>query len=75
MCGKTRRDRVRNEKVLEQCNIKDSVDDRMGRATLCWFGHIERINDERLIRRIYVGNVEGKKMRGRPRKAVAAACW
>ena len=68
VCGKTRRDRVRNDWVLEQCAIKDSVVDRMGRATLRWFSHIERINEERLTRRIYVGNVEGKKIRGRPRK-------
>ena len=54
--------------MLEQCDIKDSVVDRIGRAILRWFGHIERMNEEHLTRRIYVGNVEGKKMRGRPRK-------
>ena len=40
----------------------------MGRTTLRWFGHIEGMNEERLTRRIYVGSVEGKKIRGRPRK-------
>ena len=29
-------------------------------ATLHWFGHVERMNEERLTREIYSGNVEGK---------------
>ena len=54
--------------MLEQCDIRDSVGDRMGRATLRWFGHIERMNEELLTRRIYVRSIEGKKMKGIPRK-------
>ena len=35
------------------------------RATLQWFGHVERMNEQRLTKRIHVGNVDGKTMRGR----------
>ena len=33
-----------------------------------WFGHLERMDDERLTKKVYKGNVRGKRGRGRPRK-------
>ena len=33
---------------------------------LSWFGHVERMSDERMTKKIYDGKVSGKIDRGRP---------
>ena len=33
-----------------------------------WFGHIERMEDARLTKKIHCANVEGERRRGRPNK-------
>ena len=32
-----------------------------------WFGHVERISDERLAKKFFEGKVSGRRGRGRPR--------
>ena len=68
MTGKTLKDRVRNEWVLNECGVKESVKVKVQRSVMRWFGHIERMNEDRLTKRVYKGNVTGKRGRGRPRK-------
>ena len=34
---------------------------------LSWFGHVERMSDERMAKKIYDGKVNGKRGRERPR--------
>ena len=34
---------------------------------LSWFGHVERMSDERMAKKIYDGKVSGKRGRGKPR--------
>ena len=40
---------------------------RMKKNVFSWFGHVERICDERMAKKIYDGKVSGKRDRGRPR--------
>ena len=35
---------------------------------LKWFGHVERMGEERLVKRVYQANVEGNKGRGKPQR-------
>ena len=35
---------------------------------LRWLGHVERMDGERLTRKVYIEEVSGKRKRGRPRK-------
>ena len=37
-------------------------------AVLRWFGHVERMEGERLVKKIYRAEVEGNRRRGRPRR-------
>ena len=67
MCGRTLRDRVRNTEIRELCDSKKSVITGMKVNKLRWFGHIERMNDERLTKRIYGASKSGARRRGRPR--------
>ena len=68
MTGKTLNDRVRNDWVMNECGIKENMRMKVQRSTMRWFGHLERMNDERLTKKVYRGNVRGKRGRGRPRK-------
>ena len=42
--------------------------ERIERNMLKWFRHVERMGEERLIKRMYQANVEGNKGRGRPQR-------
>ena len=68
MIGKKRSDRVRNDFVREECGANESVKVKIKRSMLRWFGHIERMNDERLTKKVYVARIDGCRGRGRPRK-------
>ena len=67
MCGKRLIDRVRNEQIREECNVKVGVVTKMKVKKLRWFGHVERMSDERLTRKIYEAERCGSRRRGRPR--------
>ncbi len=36
------------------------------RSTLRWFGHIERMENEEFVKKVYLGSVEGSNRRERP---------
>ena len=61
-------DRIRNERVREMCGGKRSLLERAEQGVLKWFGHVERMGEERLTKRIYKSEVVGTRGRGRPRR-------
>ena len=44
------------------------VDERIDEIVLRWFGHVERIKEERIAKKVYVGECAGSCSVGRPRK-------
>ena len=62
ICGIRRVDRGRNAVVRERCEL--SVLERIERKVLKWFGHVERVGEERLVKIMYRENVEGNRGRG-----------
>ncbi len=38
----------------------------MKRQTLKWFGHMERMEESKMTRKVYVSEIEGGNVRGRP---------
>ncbi|XP_060534516.1 uncharacterized protein LOC132706935 [Cylas formicarius] len=65
--GKTRRDRVRNTDVREQCGIQDIV--RWGRQRKRqWCNHVKRMDENRLSRIVLKNNRPGPRPPGRPPK-------
>ena len=67
MCGVRLIDRVKNERVRELCECKQSVVNRMKVNKLRWFGHVERMDEERLTKNVYDAERQGARKRGRPR--------
>ena len=50
------------------CGLQRSLSERGEAAVLRWFGHVERMEGERLVKKIYQAEVEGNRRRGRPRR-------
>ena len=40
----------------------------MDQSTLRWFGHVERMEDDRLAKKVHESEMQGPRCRGRPRK-------
>src|SRR5678815_4553858 len=66
--GVKRIDKMRNESIRELCGVKKGVNERINESTLRWFGHVERMNDSRLVKRMYSGECVGNQQAGRPKK-------
>ncbi|GBP30675.1 hypothetical protein EVAR_75896_1 [Eumeta japonica] len=61
VCGVARKDKSRNSDVRERCGLKEDVVIRAEKGMLRWFGHLERMNESRLTKQIYRGNLcDGK---------------
>merc|ERR1712002_1206017 len=68
-CGRRRIDRVLNVEIREMCGKNVSVSERMDQGILMWFGHVERMGNERLVKRVYDSEVRGVSRIGRLRKS------
>jgi hypothetical protein len=64
--GKTRRDKIRNKDIREQLKVHDIKHD-MERNRLKWYGHVMRMADERIPKKILEMKLRGRRPRGRPR--------
>ena len=60
-------DRVRNEELLRRAGIERELASRADQRVLRWFGHAERMDEYRMVRRVLMAEVSGGLVRGRPR--------
>ncbi len=60
-------DRVRNEEVRRRTGVVKELAERAEQRVLRWFGHVERMEEERLVMKITRSDVRGVRPRGRPR--------
>ena len=58
--------RIRNEEIHRMPGASKDITMRMKKDVLSWFGHIERMNDERMAKKIHDGKMSGKRDRGKP---------
>ena len=54
LLGITRMDRVPNARISELCGVTNGVDERIDEGVLRWFGHVERMENDRIAKRVYV---------------------
>ena len=57
---------MRNVVVRERVGVTEEMSKRVDRKVLKWFGHVERMGDERLTKKVYKSEVGGVRGRGRP---------
>ena len=67
LIGVSRMDRVRNEEVHRRVGIERELASRADLRVLRWFGHVERMDEYRMARRVLMAEVSGGRVRGRPR--------
>ena len=60
-------DRVRNEEVCRRAGIGRELASRADQRVPRWFGHVERMDEYRMARRVLMTEVSGGRERGRPR--------
>ena len=60
-------DRVRNEEVRRRAGIERELASRAVQRVLRWFGHVERMDEYRMARRVLMVEVSGGRVRGKPR--------
>ena len=66
ICGVTVMDRIRNVLIREEVGVIRDLADRAENCVQRWFGQVERMDVERMAKRIYVLGVEGRLGRGIP---------
>ena len=67
LVGVSRLDRVRNEEVRRRAGQEREFASRADQRVLRWFGHVERMDEYRMARRVLMAVVTGGRGRGRPR--------
>ena len=65
--GKTKRDKIRNAIIRNQTQTKD-IKSKIEINQLRWFGHVNRMDDNRIAKSIYHAKTLGKRPKGRPRR-------
>ena len=57
LVGVSRMDRVRNEEVRRRAGIERELASRADQRVLRWFGHVERMDEYRMARRVLMAEV------------------
>ena len=60
-------DRVRNKAVHRRAGTEREFTSRTDQRVLRWFGHVERMDEYRMARRVLMAEVSGGRVPGRPR--------
>ena len=61
VCSVEMEDRIRNEEIHRIAGTSKDVTVRMKENVLSWFGHVERMSDERMPKKFYDGKVSGER--------------
>ena len=68
LLGIRRMVRIPNAQIRELCGVRKSLDERIDEGVLRWFDYVERMESDRIAKRVYVGECPGIHSVGRPRK-------
>ena len=61
-------DKVPSARIRQLCGVTNGMDENIDEGVLRWFGHVERMENDRIVKRVYVGECVGSRSVGRPRK-------
>ena len=54
LLGIRRMDRVPNARIRELCRVKKGLDERINEGVLQWLAHVERMERDRIAKRVYI---------------------
>ena len=61
-------DKVPNARIRELCGVTKEVNERIDEGVLPWFVHVDRIENDKIAKRVYVVHCAGSQSVGRPWK-------
>ena len=67
MCGVTKLDKIRNERIRGITKVGE-ITKKVQERRLKWYGHVMRREEHYVGRRAIVLKVQGRRMRGRPKR-------
>ena len=67
LVGVSRMDKVRNDEVRRRAAMERKLARKADQRVFRWFGHVERMDEHRMARRVLMAEVSGGRVRGRPR--------
>ena len=73
MCGVTRRGKIRNEHIRVTTRVVQASK-KITEKRLKWYGHVRRMKEEHIVRRMLDVDIPGKRRRGRPSLRWKDAC-
>ena len=65
MCGVTKLDKIRNERIRGTTKVGE-ITKAVQERRLMWYGHVMRRDEHYVGRRVVVMKVQGRRKRGRP---------
>lgn len=65
-CRVSRMDRIRNLEIRERIGKLDTTIEQIEKKRLIWFGHTQRMREERWPKKVLNWNPPGRRKRGRP---------
>ena len=68
LLGIRRMDKVPNARIIQLCRVTKDVDKKDDEGLLRWFGLVERMENDRIAMRVYLGKCAGSRSVGRQRK-------
>ena len=66
--GIRRIDSVPNVRIRELCKVTEGLGERIDEGDLQWFSHVERRENDRIAKRVYIGEGAGSRSVGRLQK-------
>ena len=67
LLGIRRMNKVANARIRQLCGVTKGIDEKIN-GVLRWFGHVERMENYKIAKRVYVGERAGSCPVRRPRK-------
>ena len=64
-----RMDKVPNARVRQLCGVTNGVDEKIDEDVLRWFGHLERMENDRIAKSVYVVECVSSRSVGRLRES------
>ena len=55
-------------RIRELCGVRKGLDERIEKGVLKWFGYVERVERDKITKRVYLGECAGSRSVGRQRK-------
>ena len=68
LLGIRRMKKVPNARIWQFFGVTKGVDEKTDEGVLRWFDHVERMENDRIAKRNYVGEYFGGRLVGKPRK-------